>query len=100
MTPTDEAHAAVLDWILAMPPRSTRAGEAHRAYQATRLAIRPKLLQQKALLERAMMLEKAVLTSQPAREAAARLDAQVAALEAEIAAAWLGLDARLAQEAA
>lgn len=99
MTPTDEAHAAVLDWILAMP-KGARADEAHRAYQGTRLSIRPLLLRQKSLLERALLLEQAVLTSQPARETCAALDAQVTALDAEIAAAWLGLETQLARGAA
>lgn len=79
----DDAHALVLNHILAMPRRSAESHSAFLAYQSTRLGtIRPKLMKQKTLLERALM-------GQPG------LDAQVSALDDEISAAWLELDSRL-----
>jgi HPt (histidine-containing phosphotransfer) domain-containing protein len=82
----DEAHAAVLDLILAMPRGSPESHAAHRAYQAARLATVPKLLQQKALLERALIAPPAV---------AGALDAQVTALDEVLARDWRVLAANL-----
>lgn len=78
----DDAHALVLRRILSLRKDSPESHLAHRDYQATRLAIRPKLLAQKSLLTRSLM-------------GAADHDAQVTALDGEIHALWMGVDSRI-----
>ena len=85
MTHPNDAHALVLAHILALPRGSPESHTAHRDYQEVRLLeVRPKLLAQKALLERALV------------GGGAEFDVDVTALDAEIAGAWLALDARVA----
>lgn len=110
MSRPDDVHALVLNRILALPKNSPESHAAHRDYQATRLSIRPKLLAQKALLERAALTEGCGLANVTAQMAAdeptrmpesiaaslAAIDAQVSALDAEIATMWLDLDGRVA----
>lgn len=80
----DDAHALVLNRILVLPKGSEASNQAFRDYQATRLkVIRPKLLQQKVLLRRSLLGD-------------LDLDAQVTALDDEIAADWFALDSRIA----
>ena len=108
MSHPDDVHALVLNRILALPKNSPESHAAHRDYQATRLSIRPKLLAQKALLERAALTEGCGLANVTAQMTAdeptrmpesiaaslAAIDAQVSALDAEIATMWLDLDGR------
>ncbi len=82
MSHPDDVHALVLNRILALPKASPESHHAHADYQATRLAIRPKLLAQKALLERSLM-------------SGVNNDAAVLALDGEIAALWWALDSRI-----
>ena len=85
MNHPDDVHALVLNRILALPRNSPESHEAHRNYQATRLAIRPKLLAQKSLLERSLM-------------GGGNHDARVVELDGEIAALWWAMDSRIGVE--
>ena len=78
----DDVHALVLNRILALPKFSPESHDAHRDYQETRLAIRPKLLAQKALLERSLL-------------GGGNHDAAVTALDGEISALWWRLDSAI-----
>lgn len=86
MTST-EAHALVIDRILALPNKSPEGNAAHQAYQSVRLGIVPKLLKQKQLLEQAIL--RGGVTSD--------LDLQVVALDESIAADWTALDTKLCE---
>lgn len=85
----DDAHALVINRILALPSGSAEANAAHRDYQETRVVrVRPKLMRQRVLLTRALGMS-------DAEAASSGLDASVAELDQAIAADWFALDARI-----